>query len=73
MKTKTFDHKIYKVSRRDFIKSTSVGMTGLLLGIQLSCTDNSKKLTGNPASVFSPNFFISINGNGDVIKVFWIF
>ncbi len=66
MKTETFDHKIYKVSRRDFIKSTSVGMTGLLLGIQLSCTDNSKKLTGNPAAVFSPNFFISINGNGDV-------
>jgi len=69
MKTETFDHKIYKVSRRDFIKSTSVGMTGLLLGIQLSCTDNSKKLTGNPASVFSPNFFISINGNGDVTLI----
>jgi len=69
MKIETFDHKIYKVSRRDFIKSTSVGMTGLLLGIQLSCTDNSKKLTGNPAAVFSPNFFISINGNGDVTLI----
>jgi isoquinoline 1-oxidoreductase subunit beta len=69
MKTETFDHKIYKVSRRDFIKSTSVGMTGLLLGIQLSCTDNSKKLTGNPATVFSPNFFISITGSGDVTLI----
>ena len=53
MKTDTLDHKIYKVSRRDFIKSTSVGMTGLLLGIQLSCTDNSKKLTGNHCCFFS--------------------
>ncbi len=69
MKQNNNDHMIFKVTRRDFIKSTSVGMSGLLLGLQFSCTDTSKKLTGNPAAVFSPNLFISINGNGDVTLI----
>ncbi|MEK6783130.1 MAG: molybdopterin cofactor-binding domain-containing protein [Bacteroidota bacterium] len=69
MKTETYDHRIFKVSRRDFLKTTSVGTAGLLLGIQFSCTDTSKKLTGNPAAIFSPNVYISINGNGDVTLI----
>ena len=52
------DHKIYKVSRRDFIKSASVGVSGLLLGVAFSCTDNKKLLTGDPSSRFNPNVFI---------------
>ena len=68
MKTETYEHKIFKVTRRDFLKSTSVSMGGLLLGLQFSCTD-SKKLTGNPLAIFSPNLFISINGNGDVTLI----
>ena len=69
MKTETYEHKIFKASRRDFLKTTSVSMSGLLLGISFSCTDTSKNLTGNPAAVFSPNLFISINGNGDVTLI----
>ncbi len=69
MKTETYEHKIFKVTRRDFLKTTSVSMGGLLLGIQFSCTDTSKNLTGNPAAVFSPNLFISINGSGDVTLI----
>src|SRR6478735_10355501 len=67
MKTEIYEHKIFKVSRRDFLKTTSMSMSGLLLGLQFSCTDTSKKLTGNPAAVFSPNVYVNINGNGDVI------
>src|SRR6187549_113036 len=67
MKTEIYEHKIFKVSRRDFLKTTSMSMSGLLLGLQFSCTDSSKKLTGNPATVFSPNVYININGNGDVV------
>ena len=69
MKTETYEHKIFKVTRRDFLKTTSVSMSGLLLGIQFSCTDTSKNLTGNPAAVFSPSLYISINGNGDVTLI----
>ena len=69
MKTETYESKIFKVTRRDFLKTTSVSMSGFLLGISFSCTNTSKKLTGNPAAVFSPNLFISINGNGDVTLI----
>src|SRR3990170_770304 len=69
MKTEIHESKIFKVSRRDFLKTTSMSMSGLLLGISFSCTDASKKLAGNPDYVFSPNLFISVNGNGDVTLV----
>lgn len=69
MKTENYEHNIFKVSRRDFLKTSSAGMTGLLLGVSFSCSDTSKKLTGNPATLFSPNLFISINGNGDVTLI----
>jgi isoquinoline 1-oxidoreductase subunit beta len=67
MKTEIYEQKIFKVSRRDFLKTTSMSVSGLLLGTQFSCTDTSKKLIGNPSTVFSPNVYININGNGDVI------
>ena len=66
MKVEINDSRIYKVSRRDFLKATSISMSGLMLGLTFSCTDKTKKLTGNPDFTFSPNLFISINGNGDV-------
>lgn len=69
MKIEVNDSKIYKVSRRDFIKATSMSMSGLMLGISFSCSDTTKKLTGNPDFTFSPNLFISINGSGDVTLV----
>ena len=63
------DHQIYKVNRRDFIKSASLGVTGLLIGIQYSCTDTSKRLTGNPNAKFSPNVYINIGGDGKVTLI----
>ncbi|MBL7858038.1 MAG: xanthine dehydrogenase family protein molybdopterin-binding subunit [Cyclobacteriaceae bacterium] len=69
MNTEINEHKIFKVSRRDFLKTTSMSMSGLLLGLQFSCTDKEKNLTGNPSAVFSPNVYININGNGDVFLI----
>ena len=58
--------KIYKIDRRTFLKATSISATGLLLGMQFSCTNTSKKLMGDPAANFSPNVYLNINGSGDV-------
>jgi isoquinoline 1-oxidoreductase beta subunit len=69
MKTEINESKIFKVNRRDFLKSTSMSMWGLLLGISFSCSDTSKKLTGNPDVKFSPSLFVSLNGNGDVMLI----
>lgn len=69
MKTGANESNIFKVSRRDFLKTTSMSMSGLLLGVSFSCSDTSKKLTGNPDYIFSPNLFISLNGNGDVTLI----
>ena len=57
---------IYKVSRRDFLKTTSMTMSGLVLGISFSCKETSKQINGNPDFSFTPNLFISLQGNGDV-------
>ena len=69
MKTELNESAIFKVSRRDFLKSTSMSMSGLLLGISFSCSETSKKLTGNPAYIYSPNLFVTLNGNGDVTLI----
>lgn len=69
MKTTIHESKIFKVSRRDFVKTTSMSISGLLLGVSFSCSDTSKKLTGNPDAAFSPNVYITVNGNGDVVLI----
>lgn len=69
MKTNLYESSIFKVSRRDFLKTTSMSVSGLLLGMSFSCSDTSKKLTGDPDFIFSPNLFITLNGNGDVTLV----
>ncbi|HEX5169743.1 MAG TPA: molybdopterin cofactor-binding domain-containing protein [Cyclobacteriaceae bacterium] len=69
MKADINKSKIFKVSRRDFLRTTSMSMSGLLLGVSFSCSDTSKKLTGNPDFTFSPNLFISLNGAGDVTLI----
>ena len=69
MKIEVNDSKLYKVSRREFLKATSLSMSGLMLGLSFSCTDKTKKLAGNPDFTFSPNLFITINGNGDVFLI----
>lgn len=61
--------KIYRVSRRDFLRKSAIGAGGLMLGIQLSCEEKPKFLTGDPAAVFTPNVYISISGTGEVTLV----
>ena len=69
MKTTQYESSLFKVSRRDFLKTTSMSVSGLLLGMTFSCSDTTKKLTGNPEYSFSPNLFITLNGNGDVTLI----
>lgn len=69
MKTSPNESALFKVSRRDFLKTTSMSVSGLLLGMTFSCSETAKKLTGNPEYNFSPNLFINLNGNGDVVLV----
>lgn len=61
--------KIFKVSRRDFLRKSAMGAGGLMLGVQLSCQQKPKFITGDPAAVFTPNVYISINGSGEVTLV----
>ncbi|MEQ8303043.1 MAG: molybdopterin-dependent oxidoreductase [Cyclobacteriaceae bacterium] len=58
--------KIFKIDRRTFLKTTSISATGLLLGIQVSCTSTSKKLRGDASANFSPSVYLNINGSGEV-------
>ncbi len=69
MKTEINESRIFKVSRRDFLKSTSLSASGLLLGLNFSCSDTSKKLAGNPDFTPSSGLFINLNGNGDVTLI----
>ncbi|MCB0488215.1 MAG: xanthine dehydrogenase family protein molybdopterin-binding subunit [Cyclobacteriaceae bacterium] len=58
--------KIFKVDRRTFLKTTSITTTGLLLGMQFSCSSTTKKLSGDPTANFSPSVYLNINGTGEV-------
>ncbi|MGE0590685.1 MAG: molybdopterin cofactor-binding domain-containing protein, partial [Cyclobacteriaceae bacterium] len=58
--------KIFKVDRRNFLKTTSITTTGLLLGMQFSCSSTTKKLLGDPQANFSPSVYLNINGSGEV-------
>jgi len=63
---KNIESKIFKIDRRTFLKTTSISATGLLLGMQFSCTSASKKLQGDPAANFSSSVYLNINGSGEV-------
>ena len=66
MKNNQITSKIFKVNRRDFLKKSTMGAGGFLLGVQLSCTSKPKLLTGDPEAVLAPNVYISIKGTGEV-------
>ncbi|GAB1446055.1 MAG: xanthine dehydrogenase family protein molybdopterin-binding subunit [Cyclobacteriaceae bacterium] len=63
---KNTDSKIFKIDRRTFLKTTSIGATGLLLGIQYSCTSPTNKLKGDASANFSSSVYLNINGSGEV-------
>jgi len=64
MKNLMKEINVFKVDRRSFLKTSSIGATGLLLGVQFGC--ESKKLSGDPNANFSPNVYLNINGTGEV-------
>ncbi|NND33476.1 MAG: molybdopterin-dependent oxidoreductase, partial [Saprospiraceae bacterium] len=67
--THAMQSRLYKSSRRQFLKSGLITTGGLMIGAQLSCTDTNRFLTGNPDTVFKPNIWLDINGLGDVTIV----
>ncbi|MFY0653271.1 MAG: xanthine dehydrogenase family protein molybdopterin-binding subunit [Cyclobacteriaceae bacterium] len=59
---------IVKVGRRSFLKTGIIGSAGLVLGTQISCSDFSDTDKSNSIR-FTPNAFLSINSNGDVVII----
>lgn len=51
---------ILKMDRRSFIKATGLTATGLILGLQMRCSPK------NSGVSFSPNVYLTINGDGSV-------
>src|SRR5258706_16191740 len=54
---------ILKMDRRSFIKATGITATGLILGMQMSCSPK------NSGVAFSPNVYLTINSDGSVVIV----
>ncbi len=54
---------IRKVDRRFFLKATGLTATGVILGLQMQCAPK------KPGVPFSPNVYLTINGDGTVTIV----
>lgn len=52
-----------KVDRRTFLKTTGLTASGLVLGLQWACSPEKS------TAVFSPNVYLTINGDGSIIIV----
>ncbi|MCG8319495.1 MAG: molybdopterin-dependent oxidoreductase [Cytophagales bacterium] len=66
---KTVDNtpSILKLDRRSFLKNTSIGFTGIMLGMQIGCGPREKEFYSDAA--FKPNVYLNIKGNGEVVIV----
>ncbi|GJM30891.1 MAG: aldehyde dehydrogenase [Cyclobacteriaceae bacterium] len=58
-----------KVDRRDFLKTTSLSATGLILGFHMSCSKPYSEPEQEPQYFFKPNAYININDLGEVTIV----
>lgn len=54
---------IRKIDRRTFLKSTGLTATGIVLGLQWACSPSKSSVP------FSPNVYLTINGDGSVTIV----
>lgn len=54
---------VRKIDRRDFLKASGLSVSGLILGLQVSCSPKESK---NSGVAFSPNVYLTINGDGSV-------
>ncbi len=67
MKPNPSHNKLFKVTRRDFVKIGALGSGGLLLGIPLGCNqDKNTFLTGKPDAALSPNVYMTLMGTGEI-------
>jgi len=70
MKNIENQNKIFKVSRREFLKVGAIGMGGLLLGFPISCANEEPKfITGNPEFNFSQNVYVHLSGTGEITLI----
>jgi isoquinoline 1-oxidoreductase beta subunit len=58
------DSVIQKLDRRDFLRLSGLSLSGIIIGIQMGCSDK-----GDPNARFSPNVYLTINGDGSVIII----
>ena len=59
---------VAKIDRRDFLKTTSVGASGLILGFHVSCSKSVPE-PRDPQYFFEPNVYLTIDDLGDVTIV----
>ena len=65
MKSTIENQSIKKMDRRYFIKSSSIGFSGLILGMHISCSGKPNEEYLPPAS-FDPNVYLNINEKGEI-------
>jgi isoquinoline 1-oxidoreductase beta subunit len=61
--TPTENLMIKNINRRTFLKATGITASGLVLGLQWACSPS------DPKAVFSPNVYLTINGDGSILIV----
>ncbi|MGL1885125.1 MAG: molybdopterin-dependent oxidoreductase [Reichenbachiella sp.] len=66
MKSNTYKTTISKIDRRTFLKTGSLGATGLLLGFHVGCMGPGDDFTDRPTALFEPNVYVSLNQLGEV-------
>jgi len=57
------ESSLQKIDRRTFLKTTGLTATGIVLGLQMSCS------TSRPDVPFSPNVYLTIHSDGTVVIV----
>ncbi len=67
-------HNLQNASRRDFLRKSVIGTSGLALGFYLNSADSAKQKIAHPANTldthgFKPNAFIHISTEGVVTLI----
>ena len=58
---------VLRLDRRSFLKNTSIGFTGIMLGMQIGCGTKEQEFYSD--AEFKPNVYLNIKGNGEVVIV----
>lgn len=63
MKSVAKESSLQKIDRRTFLKTTGLTATGIVLGLQMSCSPS------RPDVPFSPNVYLTLHSDGSVVIV----